>query len=802
MVENIKKWTVVIYIINLFLFILNPLLGLIMTVAIGLVYGDYYLLMAIGLIFLEANTGNVFGLSCSFIIYIIYIIRQIVLMAVLEKKINIKIIIPILILIFLLMIGMINAINSDYYNYSKTIEFFENNIIKLVVLFFSIMMVLDISHRTPKQREDLVMPLIISVIIAGVISGIFYKIQGNQVSVRIMMDIHKPGKYAVLLSFSIMAIGYYLKCHKTELYHKLILMSAGLFILYILLISGSRIGLITYFLAVLYNVLILNKNKTAKIILLLSLIIGTVIVMNFDLPMFVSLHKRVITPLLNGDWMSLSPSRVKLWTFFPRIVFNNVYNFFFGYGASNAIEISLISKYAGIEKVAHNIFLTNLIQLGFFGLTVYSYILYQALKGLKSKIIINQVLSAAGLIAIIGGLIDPIVYKEGFWLVLSLAIGYNYGKGKTYENPKVLHLIPHFDIGGSEILVNNMAKHMNHIQIHVGSVLRGSLYEEMTQELKSNGIRYMTLDKPKKEKRLEGIIKLSRYIEKEEIDFVHTHCGSPDFYGISVAVLTNRRVFSTIHNTAGYNRIVQWGYSLVVDKFIAISNSVRTYMIEELKISDKKIVTINNGIDVQQYKDTKVDIEGKRKMLEISSKYLILAVGRICEQKNHYLMIKVAEILKQQSIDAQILIVGRFDKDDEYYQGLIKFIKEKDLEDIVIFAGQRDDIDEILKISDVFILPSLFEGMSLALMEAIASKTPIVCTDTGTASEFIIDGVSGFFHDSDDAVQMAEKIKMILGDNILADKLADNAYLKLKDAYDIKIAARQYEDLYGVNYDN
>jgi hypothetical protein len=119
-----------------------------MTAIIGLVYGDYYLLMAIGLIFLEANTANVFGLSCSFIIYLFYIIRQIVLMIVFDRKINIKIVAPILILIFLFMTGMINAIFSEYYDFTKTIFFIKDNLIKLVVIIFSIMMILDISHRT------------------------------------------------------------------------------------------------------------------------------------------------------------------------------------------------------------------------------------------------------------------------------------------------------------------------------------------------------------------------------------------------------------------------------------------------------------------------------------------------------------------------------------------------------------------------------------------------------------------------------------------------------------------------------
>jgi len=797
--ENLKKWVFAIYIINLFLYVLHPLVGLIITGIVGLVYGDYYLLMVIGLIFLEANTADIFGLSCSFIMYVFYIIRQIVLMIVFDKKINIKIVVPILILIFLFMTGMINAIFSEYHDFTKTIFFIKDNLIKLIIVIFSIMMILDISHRTAKQREDLVKPLIISIITAGVVSGIFYLIQGNQGAVRIMMDIHKPGKYTILLSSSIIAIGYYLKCYSTKIYYKLLLAGASLFILYIVLVSGSRMGLITYFLAVFYYFLILNKDKKTKIIFSIFLITGAIIAMTSDLPMFTALHVRIITPIINGEWMSLSPARFKMWMSFPQIIFDNFYNFLFGYGASNAIEISVMKRYIGVSKVAHNLFLTNLIQLGLFGLTVFGFILYRALKGLRSEVLINQVLSVAALIAIVGGITQPIVYKEGFWFILSLAIGYNYAKGKNDEKPKVLHLIPHFDIGGSEILVYNMAKHMNRIQIHVGSVLRGSRYDEMTKRLKNNGIRYMTLNKPKNEKRLQGIIKLSRYIEREEIDFIHTHCSSPDFYGITAAILTNRRAFITIHNTKGYSLIVQWIYCAVVDKFIAISDSVKTYMNKELKLPDQKIITINNGIDLENISSVKIDIEEKRKAFGISSKYLIVTVGRVSKQKNHHLMIKAAEILKQQSIDVKILIVGRYEEDDEYYRGLVKLIHRKEVEDIILFIGQRDDIVEILKMADLFILPSLYEGMSLALMEAIASRTPVICTNTGTASELIIDGVSGLFHDSKNAIQMVEKIKVVLEDANYANQLVNHAYSELKDVYDIKITAYRYEELYGVS---
>ena len=124
----------------------------------------------------------------------------------------------------------------------------------------------------------------------------------------------------------------------------------------------------------------------------------------------------------------------------------------------------------------------------------------------------------------------------------------------------------------------------------------------------------------------------------------------------------------------------------------------------------------------------------------------------------------------------KLLLVGRFDEQDEYYKGLKERVSEDGLENNVHFLGQRDDIPEILSITDVFALPSRNEACPLALLEAMAARVPVVATDVGSIRKVLDNSAAGRIVKSEDATGLASAIIEVIVQKEASEKMVQNAY--------------------------
>lgn len=162
------------------------------------------------------------------------------------------------------------------------------------------------------------------------------------------------------------------------------------------------------------------------------------------------------------------------------------------------------------------------------------------------------------------------------------------------------------------------------------------------------------------------------------------------------------------------------------------------------------------GVNTKKFQLTDVNFEKKRLELGFSiNEFIILSVGELNDNKNHKVIIKALSQIKNSKIHYIICGIG---KNREY---LTKYTKKLNMNKQVHFLGYRSDIDELCKISNLFVFPSRREGLGLACLEAMASGLPILTSNIHGIKDYSSNGITGFSYSPDDADGFAEGIKYL-----------------------------------------
>ncbi len=195
------------------------------------------------------------------------------------------------------------------------------------------------------------------------------------------------------------------------------------------------------------------------------------------------------------------------------------------------------------------------------------------------------------------------------------------------------------------------------------------------------------------------------------------------------------------------------------------------------KYSDK-IRVIVNGVDVDRF-NISVDRDKLRSDWGISPAHFVIeTVANFRRVKNHVCLIRALKQLSATYPQVRVLLVGQgFPQDDENSEGQVRdLIKMYGLQGKVIFTGFQNDIPSMLKISDVFCLPSFSEGLPVGVLEAMAAKIPVVGSDVKGINEIVLQENTGLLFSSDDENALAHALERLIKDTTLRDLISSNAY--------------------------
>jgi glycosyltransferase involved in cell wall biosynthesis len=240
------------------------------------------------------------------------------------------------------------------------------------------------------------------------------------------------------------------------------------------------------------------------------------------------------------------------------------------------------------------------------------------------------------------------------------------------------------------------------------------------------------------------VFQLARIMKEKGIDIVHCQRHKPTVYGALAAYMTNKNL-KVISHVRGLNRTRSFKRKLLngivfrrISRIIAVSNAVRDDIVRTNLISNPdKVVTIYNGIDVKAFMDSDLTREEAQTQLGLSDRdaFVYGTVGRLAETKGQEVLLKAFARVYEKYPKSWLIITGKGRLDSEL-RGLSA---ELNIDERVVFLGYRTDIPEVLKALDVFVLPSIAEGLPGALLEAMATSIPVIASRVGGVPEILND---------------------------------------------------------------
>jgi len=228
-----------------------------------------------------------------------------------------------------------------------------------------------------------------------------------------------------------------------------------------------------------------------------------------------------------------------------------------------------------------------------------------------------------------------------------------------------------------------------------------------------------------------------------------------------------------------------------VSCYIAVSSSVKRYLEEGIGIDKGKIICLNNGILLLPYGYKSADCLYAELGLDKET-LLVATIARIIDQKGYPYLIKAIPSVLQKISKVLFLIIG--DGPEQPY--IEELVKRFELEDHVRFLGYREDIPEILKNIDLFVLPSLWEGLPLTILEAMSVGVPVIGSRVDGVEEVVDDGFDGYLVEPRDVNLLSKRMIELLSDPRLRERFSIRGREKVSNKFNLMKRISQLEEIY------
>ena len=364
---------------------------------------------------------------------------------------------------------------------------------------------------------------------------------------------------------------------------------------------------------------------------------------------------------------------------------------------------------------------------------------------------------------------------------------------------KVLHLINSLGFGGAENLVANLLPCLARAGIQTAVV---SLRSEigLAQGLNDCGASVYCLNYDgtiySVAQNLRAVLSLREVVRHVRPDILHSHLWMSDIMS-RVAAPFSCRLITTLHNLDPWwlEKCPRSAVKTLLDsvsgklrnvRFISVSRDVRACAAGALRIRERKNVTVLNGIDLSMF----AKAAGKKKL---DKSKVIIQVGRFYPQKRHDLSLRAFAALRSHYPGIKLALVG----DGPLRSELLRMADSLRLGSSIEFLGIRNDVPELLAQADIFWMPSEWEGLPIACIEAMASGLPVIATRVGGLSEVVTHGKTGFLLSPENCLaQLVQRTSELLDDTSLAKTMGSNGRAVAYESFSIEKTAAQYLSAY------
>ncbi len=374
---------------------------------------------------------------------------------------------------------------------------------------------------------------------------------------------------------------------------------------------------------------------------------------------------------------------------------------------------------------------------------------------------------------------------------------------------KILHLISSAGLFGAENVALSLGRYfhgrkfdsLGTVEVILGAIRDKRQFQiEFIDKAKEMGLPTYILE-AKGRFDLTAISRLKKFLLKERIDLLHTHNYKSDILGALAAFWVAKPIIATAHGFTDMTRAVTFYERL--DRWFLNKYFKRVVVVTEEVLPDcplKKKRVIPNGLEISRFSLSRgVGIDIRKKFNLKIDDIVVGTVGRLSKEKNQGMLIEAFKRFSQNHDHAKLLIVG----DGPEKNNLLEVVKRQKLWDKVIFTGVLKDVGQAYQGMDIFVLTSLTEGIPLTILEAMASKVAVVATRVGGIPKIIEDRKNGLLVESQDAVELADRLESLLKDKSLSQKLTEAAFDFVKAHYSSEKMFAGYLKVYEeMSFDN
>lgn len=365
---------------------------------------------------------------------------------------------------------------------------------------------------------------------------------------------------------------------------------------------------------------------------------------------------------------------------------------------------------------------------------------------------------------------------------------------------KILEMIDDASIGGGQVHVLMLAKYLDRDEFDISIACKGQGY--LVDEALKSGIKVISIAMDNR-LRLKTFREVTRMLRKSKFDIIHTHGGTAGFWGrigsfvagtpaIRIHSYHGMHYLTKNHSFPRYLKTVDRLLLSVTNNVVCVCSSDYKKGLESGIANQKKAVIIPCGIEVEKFTTLSRNNVLRAESGIRESDILFGSVGRLHVQKGQRYLLEAFQYVKSKHTHVWLWIVG----EGELRGELEKLAKDYGVHDSVRFLGARANIPEILSAIDVFVLPSLWEGQPITILEALAAGKPVIATSVDGISDILVNGRNALLVPAKDPDSLAAAMNRMIRDVGLRTRISAAARETVSDKFTAEKMAEQFGVLY------